>query len=390
MTELEHSHSFWNTQPVIQNREIRPDIGPIENAVPVDQVKQTPFPLVKGFSWHLIDLTIKDNIQELYTFLANHYVVHPKSEYAFTYSPEFLDWSLHPPNWQPEWHLCVRSDQTGKMVAFICALPFTLRCEQDVRNIVAVDFLSIHKSLRGKNLAPLLIKEITRRVHLKGIFQAVYTAGKLLTEPLVKVRYYHRLLNYDKLVKIRFTGNTTGQNREQRAKEYKISERAIQIPGFRAMKAEDVPQVTVKLNEYLLKYPFAQVFSSEEVAYNFLPKPGIVGSYVVEKDGEISSFCSFYMVPSSVKNCPEYDSYTAAYLYYCFARTSKIEEIFRASIYMSNVEYQADVFNCLDVFDNADILTPLKFVKGDGHLHYYLFNYAMPKIRRNQCGVVLL
>lgn len=270
------------------------------------------------------------------------------------------------------------------------ALPITVRCNSDIRSIVAVDFLSIHKNLRNHNLAPILIQEITRRVHLKGIFQAVYTAGRLLTEPLVKCFYHHRLLNYEKLVAIKFTSLKAGQNVKKVAQSCKIPERAIQIPGFRAMTEADVPQVTLKLNEYLSKFPFAQVFDEVEVAYNFLPKEGIVGSYVIEINGEVSSFCSFYMVPSLVKNCPEYDRYNAAYIYYYFAKLTKLEEIMRAAIYCANVYYQADVFNCLDVFDNEYILAPLKFVKGDGQLHYYIYNYSMLKINRNQCGLILL
>lgn len=37
--------------------------------------------------------------------------------------------------------------------------------------------LSFHYLLRSKRLAPVLIKEITRRVNLSGRWQAVYTAG---------------------------------------------------------------------------------------------------------------------------------------------------------------------------------------------------------------------
>ena len=37
--------------------------------------------------------------------------------------------------------------------------------------MVEINFLCVHKSLRSKRLAPVLIKEITRRVNLKGIFQ---------------------------------------------------------------------------------------------------------------------------------------------------------------------------------------------------------------------------
>ena len=37
--------------------------------------------------------------------------------------------------------------------------------------------------------APVLIKEITRRVNCKGIFQAVYTAGVVLPKPVGTCRY---------------------------------------------------------------------------------------------------------------------------------------------------------------------------------------------------------
>jgi len=37
--------------------------------------------------------------------------------------------------------------------------------------MVEINFLCVHKKLRSKRLAPVLIKEITRRVNLKGIWQ---------------------------------------------------------------------------------------------------------------------------------------------------------------------------------------------------------------------------
>lgn len=54
--------------------------------------------------------------------------------------------------------------------------------------------------VRTKRLAPVLIKEITRRVNLLGIWQAVYTAGIVLPKPIAKCRYYHRSLNVKKLI----------------------------------------------------------------------------------------------------------------------------------------------------------------------------------------------
>jgi glycylpeptide N-tetradecanoyltransferase len=36
-----------------------------------------------------------------------------------------------------------------------------------------INFLCVHKKLRANRLAPVLIKEITRRVHMRNMWQAV-------------------------------------------------------------------------------------------------------------------------------------------------------------------------------------------------------------------------
>ena len=54
--------------------------------------------------------------------------------------------------------------------------------------MVEINFLCVHKKLRSKRVAPVLIREITRRVNLRGIFQAVYTAGVVLPKPIAKCR----------------------------------------------------------------------------------------------------------------------------------------------------------------------------------------------------------
>lgn len=55
--------------------------------------------------------------------------------------------------------------------------------------MVEINFLCVHKKLRSKRVAPVLIREITRRVNLKGIFQAVYTAGVVLPKPVGTCRW---------------------------------------------------------------------------------------------------------------------------------------------------------------------------------------------------------
>lgn len=48
-----------------------------------------------------------------------------------------------------------------------------------------INFLCVHKKLRSNRLAPVLIKEITRRVNIRNMWQAVYTAGIVIPTPVV-------------------------------------------------------------------------------------------------------------------------------------------------------------------------------------------------------------
>jgi glycylpeptide N-tetradecanoyltransferase len=65
-----------------------------------------------------------------------------------------------------------------------------------------INFLCVNKKLRSNRLAPVLIKEITRRVNRENIWQAVYTAGVVVPTPLTKARYFHRSLNPIKLIDV--------------------------------------------------------------------------------------------------------------------------------------------------------------------------------------------
>lgn len=400
--DMEKQHKFWNTQPVVQEKEKPKDAGVIDTCNDVSKVPKDPLPLPKGFSWVLVDTKNPEQRAELYDFLCKHYVIHPNNTFQFAYSEEFLDWALHPPGWLPDWHIGVRH-ASGKLVGFISATPITVRIQKkvidddgshhfeiDTRNIVAVDFLSVHNELRGKSLAPVLIQEVTRRVHLQGIFEAIFTAGKNLTPPFTTAQYHHRFLNYEKLVEIKFTARHPGQDIKKAGRQYNLSPITFAGGEFREMRPEDVPQVTEKLNKYLEQYKIAQVFSQEEVAHNFLPRKNIVGSYVLVENDQITNFFSFYIVPSTVKDCVKYNSYTAAYVYYYFCTKSQFTDIAKAAMYKAKEDYQADVFNCLDILENKDLLNVCKFVPGDGKLNYYLFNYRVPAIEKESCGVVLL
>jgi len=117
--------------------------------------------------------------------------------------------------------------------------------------MVEINFLCVHKKLRAKRVAPVLIREITRRVNLQGIFQAVYTAGVVLPKPVGTCRsvqqrdglifslftslfihcilfpfrrYWHRSLNPRKLIEVKFSHLSRNMTMQRTMKLYRLPE----------------------------------------------------------------------------------------------------------------------------------------------------------------------
>ena len=109
------------------------------------------------------------------------------------------------PNYKPSWHVGVRYKKNNKLVGFISGIPLKLNIDGKQIKVCEINFLCVFNKLRKFRLAPVLIKEVTRRVNLKGVFQAVYTAGIELPKPISKTRYYHRSLNPTKLIEVGLT-----------------------------------------------------------------------------------------------------------------------------------------------------------------------------------------
>lgn len=165
-------------------------------------VKPEGYNMPAGFEWCSVNILDDAQCQEVYTLLFENYVEDDDNMFRFDYSKEFLKWALTPPGYFPDWHVGVRSIANGKLLAFITGVPAHVRVHNSVRHMAEINFLCVHKKLRHKRLAPVLIKEITRRVNLESIWQAVYTAGVVIPTPVARCRYWHRSINPKKLVEV--------------------------------------------------------------------------------------------------------------------------------------------------------------------------------------------
>ncbi|CAB3402104.1 unnamed protein product [Caenorhabditis bovis] len=384
-------YQFWSTQPVPSIDELVPeDVNTaIEPDIPKDKVRQEPYSLPQGFKWTNVDLNDEKQLHELYTLLTENYVEDDDAMFRFDYSADFLKWALQVPGFLPQWHCGVRGDSSGRLLAFIGAIPQKIRVYEKTVQMVEINFLCVHKKLRSKRVTPVLIREITRRVNQQGIFQAAFTAGIVIPKPVAICRYYHRSLNPKKLIEVRFSHLSNKMTMARTIKLYKLPDEPM-TPGLRKMVESDVPIVCKILAKSLEQFSLAPIFdTNEEVSHMLLPRDGVVYTYVVQsKNGKITDMVSFYSLPSTVMGHANHSKINAAYLYYYVNETVPLKQLINDALIMANKE-KFDVFNALDLMHNEEVFKDLKFGIGDGNLQYYLYNWKCADMKPKQIGLVL-
>ena len=396
------SFKFWQTQPVPRLDESQaeraklPD-GAIKEVTP-DQVPQTPAPLPEGYEWVELDLTDDEELKEVHNLLNLHYVEDDNAAFRFSYSKSFLDWALKAPGWRKSWHVGVRAKGKSRvLVASIFGIPTRLRVRDKPVDVVEINYLCVHKKLRAKRLTPVLIKEITRRCNLEGIYQAIYTGGSILPTPVSTCRYFHRPLQWMKLYEVGFSPLPPKMTPSMMVKRNRVPEKT-KTPGWREMEEKDIDNVSSLLSKYLKRFDLIQDFTREEVEHWFLngiqdQADRVVWTYVVDDgSGSLSDMASFYDLESTIlgEAGQKHPKIKAAYSYY-YASTTALEEgekgfKDRLKGLMEDCLVEAknagfDVFNALTLLDNPLILDDLKFGAGDGFLHYYLYNWRTGPIK---------
>ena len=158
------------------------------------------------------------------------------------------------------------------------------------------------------------------------------------------------------------------------------------------MEDADVSQVTVLLNNYLsLKTKVHIVYTEEEVRHFFLPRQDVIHTFV---DGgapgeTLTDIFSYYYLPSSILNHPDYSQLKVGYSYYNVSTTDRLKEGMKDMLIQAKSQ-GCDVFNALDVVENKQHFEELKFGIGDGLLHYYLYNWRIKDIKPTDLGIVLV
>ena len=218
-------HDFWHTQPVTKIYEpIQEGFNTEIETKTLKDVQVECYQLPESYEWCNVDIKNPEQAQELYELLSNHYVEDDGGNFRFDYSVEFLTWALSPPNYKPDWLVGVRGGKKKRLFGFISGIPIHIRTLGKTQVMAEINFLCVHKQLRSHRLAPVLIKEITRRVNRCDIWQAVYTSGTTLPTPFGSAPYWHRNLNPKKTVEVGFAFKPPEKNLAAFIKMHRLPE----------------------------------------------------------------------------------------------------------------------------------------------------------------------
>ncbi|KEP52126.1 glycylpeptide N-tetradecanoyltransferase [Rhizoctonia solani 123E] len=394
-------HKFWRTQPVPQlDDEASTEEGAIEPKKPREEIRQDPYPLPSGYEWSTVDIEEPAQAKEVYELLTANYVEDHDAAFRFRYSAEFFAWALKPPGYHKDWLIGVRVSSNKKLIAFIAGVPLKLRVRQNILDTSEINFLCVHKKLRSKRLAPVLIKEVTRRCNLRGIFQAIYTAGIFLPTPVSTARYYHRIIQVQKLVDVGFTHVPRGSTMARMLRQNAVPDN-FDLAGLREMEESDIKNVLALYEKYMQRFQLTPVMNEAEMKHHMLSGRGVgeykdgrregqvVWAYVVEnpETKAITDFFSFYSLPSTITNSATGEVVDAAYLFYYATDESggepavkaRVQVLITDALVLAN-KAKFDVFNALTLMDNFPFLKELNFGQGDGYLHYYLYNWRTPRL----------
>ena len=155
-------------------------------------------------------------------------------------------------------------------------------------------------------MAPMLIKEVTRRINLKGVWSAIYTSGETFPTPFTEANYFHRTLNPKKNIETGFSALAPQETMAKYMKKVKLPDiKDVNLIGEpRLMTTKDLPQVYALYKKQMqdMGTRVCFKFSQQELAHHLMPQDKIIYTIVIENVGEkkITDFISFYNLPSQI------------------------------------------------------------------------------------------
>lgn len=376
-------HKFWNTQPMMKENIESTINEPINTNQDCSLIRQTCYNLPEEFEWQNINIHDEQQLQELHLFLSKNYFQNKEVGLSSFYQPEFLKWALDVPNQKEEYIISIRLKKTNKIMGCITGVPINISINNKNKPTMVINFLSVHQKLRSKRLAVILIKEILRRFNLNNIWHAIYTESESDNETIGTAKFYYRILS-QKMIDL-------GLTKKKDIASLQIDSNNSSKHNLVPMTLEDVPQVTLLINNYLKKHTkLYQVLSEEDISYLLLPRENIILSYVLKnKEHQITDFVSCYIGYSKVSNHSAHKDLKSANLYYLVTNTLSQKEMIN-ELFKLLQKYDVDVFHSLDIMNFDFMKNNSNFDDSNSKTKYYLYNWQCKSLDSSEIGIKLV
>ena len=393
---------FWGTQPVPQfNKPLNVPYGPILKDNKIEEVQTEPYTLPEGFEWKDIDLSQSNDVDKLYEFLKSNYIGDESHLFGTDFSKDFLKWFLSPPEMNKDWIISVvKEDKVKnkkKIIGFISAIPTKLSIDNTEIKMAKVFFLCVKKEFRNRRLTPVLIKEITRRINLKNIWQGVYRTFAYLPKAFTKSQYFFRSINLKKLLDVHYTYLPNSKMSVGNAiKKYELPDEP-NISGFRKMEEKDLEQIYNLILARNKKYKIYEILTLKDLEHWLLPRNNIVYTYVLEdEEHKITDFCSFYTIQRTILNTQNNNSSNSKYKKINFAyelincnNSISMKELLRSAVILAK-QNNFDAYHCINYKENADNFKELLFMEKIGKMKYHLYNFVYPETNIDDVSLMFM
>ncbi len=384
---LKWDYKFWNTQPVTKlNEKVNIDCQ-IEPDKQSDELSNVSLNLPLDFEWCTFNLLEHNDCTKVSEFLNDHYVENSSNGFRLQYKSDFIEWL-----YKNSHHIAIgvrMKSNNNTLVAFVCGKVGKYQVNKNKLDMVDVNLLCVHKSLRGKRLAPVLIRELTRQFNLLGYSKALYTASNYLPTPVLTCNYFHRAINVKVLCETGFVKIDETTNFDAVKKANKLPKQ-FSNKNFKKVEEKHLDQMFELFNSYMNKYNLHPIFTQEEFNYLFYGNKFVVCYILDDEEGNVLDFISYYINQSIVlKNNEKYKFIKQANLFYYTSLNETPYKLIKDMMIVAR-NNSMDVFNATDNMENDSIMRELGFEDGTGISNYYLYNWKVKPLQNIQCSLLLL
>ena len=287
---IEGEHQFWDKEPISKTNLLNLSNNQIKT-YDINNIRTSPYDLIDNFEWSTI--TDDDDIKDLFYFLNKNYI--KSEEFIFNYNLNFLKWYLTFPNVNKDLFITVKLED--KIVGSIIGIPISIVSYDKNIKIVTINFLCVHRKIRNKYLAPLLIKEVTRRTNLMNIWQAIFTDEVNIGESFCISKYYHRILNLNNAIEAKFINvseNLSYDNIDDSIKRSFNVDKAKY--KFVLLKEEYLEEAYLLYKNFVKEKKIYYNYSLDEFKHMFISRKNVTYTYILINDNKVTDMFNFYII----------------------------------------------------------------------------------------------